>query len=101
VVYVHLNQVNNYQLLLVVVEDDYVKELYLKHHLFEQLDVNQILVFVVPIVVEKISLYMMDVVKEHNEYGVEQLQNHHYDDENYFQLTYYPESRWKQTNKFI
>jgi hypothetical protein len=95
-----------YQLPLVAVEVDYVNGLLLTHHLFEQHDVNQILVIVIQIavavvvvvlvdieVVGLILLYEMDVDMEHNGYDVEELRDHHYDDENddenYSQSTYY------------
>jgi hypothetical protein len=93
-----------YQLPLVVVEVDYVNELFLKHHLFEQHDVNQIsvvaiqivVVVVVPVDVELVGLvllYEMDVDREHNVCDVEELRDHRYDDENddenYSQSTYY------------
>jgi len=87
-VYVHWNQVNMSQLPLVAVEVDYVKELFLKHHLFEQHDVNQILVVVIQIVVvaaavavvvladvEVVGLILLDVLdvdREHNVYDVEE-----------------------------
>jgi hypothetical protein len=72
-----------YQLPLVVVEVDYVNELFLKHHLFEQHDVNQILVIAIQIVVAVavvvlvevvglILLYRMDVDKVHNVFDVEE-----------------------------
>jgi hypothetical protein len=74
-----------YQLPLAVVEVDYVNELFLKHHLFEQHDVNQISVIqivvaavvvavaVVELVdVEVIGLFSMDVDREHNVHDVEE-----------------------------
>ncbi len=74
------------QLPLVVVEVDYVNELFLKHHLFEQHDVNQILVVVIQIVVVVVvvaavvvladvgvvGLVLLDVGREHNVFDVEE-----------------------------
>ena len=107
-----------YQRPLVVVEVDYVNELFLQHHLFEQHDANQTSAEVTPKVavegagaaaavvaaavavvdVEVVGLVSLDekvVDTGHNGYDVEQSQNHRYDDDdengvdNYSQLTSY------------